>query len=86
MPILPKIQIEISVILGSTRLPIRQLLRLGRGAVIAFDTGCDDPVLIYANDELIARGEVLVEDDRIRVRIIEQTKRQPVIGGECVAR
>ena len=46
-------------------MPIHHLLRMGRGAVIELDTIENDPLRIYANNTLIAHGEVKVEDGRL---------------------
>jgi flagellar motor switch protein FliN/FliY len=48
---------------------MQQLLRMGRGAVIQLDTQEDDQVWILANNHPIARGELVVEGDRISVNI-----------------
>jgi flagellar motor switch protein FliN/FliY len=51
------------------------LLKLGRGAVVELDQRTDDPVEIYANDILVARGEVVItEGDRIGVTLTELVK------------
>jgi flagellar motor switch protein FliN/FliY len=73
---LPDIRVKISVVVGATKMPIRQLLKMGRGAVIALDTKHNDPVDIYANDELIARGQIVVTGERIQVRLTERIKRK----------
>lgn len=65
------VSIEISVILGKTQMPIHQLLKMGRGAVIELDSNVDDPVMIYANNRLIARGEVMVSGENVAVMITE---------------
>jgi len=52
-------------------MPIHQLLKMGRGAVIELDSNVDDPVLIYANNRLIARGEVMVSGENVAVTITE---------------
>jgi flagellar motor switch protein FliN len=75
MGVLEKVKIELSVELGRTQMPIRTLLKMGRGAVIDLDARHDDPVLIYANQELIARGEIVVVGDKIGVTITERVKR-----------
>jgi flagellar motor switch protein FliN/FliY len=48
---------------------------MGRGAVIDLDARHDDPVWIYANQELIARGEIVLVGDRIGVSITERMLR-----------
>lgn len=66
------VPVEISVMLGKSNLRVNQLLKLGRGAVVELDQKTDDPVEIYANDILVARGEVVItEGDRIGVTLTE---------------
>ncbi len=77
MEAINRVTVEISVILGRTEMPIRQLLKMGRGAVIDLDAGHEEECWIYANDELIARGEIIMIGDRIGVTIskmISQTQ------------
>jgi flagellar motor switch protein FliN/FliY len=50
---------------------MHQLLRMGRGAVIELNTNQDDPVTILANNLPVAKGEIIIEGDRITVSIIE---------------
>ncbi len=66
---LAAVQVEITVLLGRTLMPMQHLLRMGRGAVIQLDTHEDDEVWILANNHPIARGELVVEGDRISVNI-----------------
>ncbi len=71
MSVLEGIPVELSVVLGSTQLPVHQVLKFSRGAVIPLDCNQDDPTLVYVDDELVARGRVLVEDERMSLEIIE---------------
>ena len=66
-----KIDVELSVVLGSSIMPVHQLLRMGRGAVIELDTNEDDDVEILANDIPIARGRVMLQGEKIAVTITE---------------
>lgn len=66
-----KIQVEISVVIGRSEMPIRQLLKMGRGAVIDLDAKHEDKCWVYANGELIARGEIMIVGDRVGVSITE---------------
>lgn len=66
------IEIDITVELGATNMPVHHLLRMGRGAVIELDTTERDPMCIYANNKLIAHGEVRVEDGQLTVQITEK--------------
>jgi flagellar motor switch protein FliN/FliY len=68
------VKVEISVVLGRSVIPMHQLLRMGRGAVIELDSKQDDTVLIMANDRPVARGEIVIQGDRIGVSITELLK------------
>lgn len=63
------VKIEVSVVLGQAIMPIHQLLKMGRGAVIELESLQNDPVLIYANKRLIARGEIMIQGESIAVSI-----------------
>jgi len=68
------IAVKVSVILGTTDLPVRQLLRLGRGAVLELNRKVGEDVDIYVNDRLVARGEVVSLGDRLGVTLTEICK------------
>jgi flagellar motor switch protein FliN/FliY len=68
------VKVEISVVLGRSIMPIRQLLKMGRGAVIDLDAGYDSQVMIYANNELIAMGDVVISGDKIAVSITDSVR------------
>jgi flagellar motor switch protein FliN/FliY len=72
MSTLDQIEVDITVELGSATMPVHHLLRMGRGAIIELDSGEQDPLRVYANNTLIARGEVTVDDGRLSVQIIEK--------------
>jgi flagellar motor switch protein FliN/FliY len=61
----------VTVELGRTRMTLRQVLDLQNGSVVELDRLAGDPVDIYVNERLIARGEVVVVDDKFGVRINE---------------
>ena len=65
------VEVEISVLIGKTQIPIHQLLRMGRGAVIELDAHQDDEVWILANDRPIARGDIVLQGDSIAVEVTE---------------
>lgn len=75
MSVLESIYVDLSVVLGSAQVPIRQILKMGRGAMIPLDCGHDDPTLVYVNDELVARGKVLVEGDQMSLEVTEIVQR-----------
>jgi flagellar motor switch protein FliN/FliY len=63
------VNVEISVLLGRSILPMQQLLRMGRGAVIPLDAKTHDEVWILANNHPVARGEIEIRDDRIAITV-----------------
>jgi len=65
------IKVEISVVLGRSTIPMHQLLRMGRGAVIELDSHQDDPVTILANNKPVAKGEIQIHGDKIGVSVVE---------------
>jgi flagellar motor switch protein FliN len=75
MATLDDIRLDISVMLGETTMPIHQLLRMGRGAVIELDASEDDEVTIMANSMPIARGAIVVIGNRIAVEVKQILKR-----------
>jgi flagellar motor switch protein FliN len=71
---LSNVKVELSVVLGRSIIPMHQLLRMGRGAVIELDSCQDDPVLILANDRPIAKGEIVIHGDKIGVSVTDLLK------------
>ena len=71
MASLDKVFLDISVVLGTTNMPIHQVLRLGRGAIIELDATEDDEVKILANNFPVARGTVVVQGNHIAVEVKE---------------
>jgi len=74
MSSLKNVKVEISVVLCRSVIPMHQLLRMGRGAVIELDSHQDEPVMVLANNRPVAKGEILIEGDRIAVSISETLK------------
>lgn len=68
------IPVQITVVLGRTSMQVNQLLKLGRGAVIELDQKVGEPIDIFVNNRLVARGEVVVVEDRIGVTMTEIIK------------
>ncbi len=71
MRAIDKIEVELSVVLGRTSMPISQLLRLGRGAVIMLDDADNEEVEIVANNSCFGTGQVVVRDQKVCVEITE---------------
>ena len=68
------IPVQLAAVLGKTSMPVNQLLRLGRGAVVELDRRVGEPIDIYVNNRLVARGEVLVVDDHLGITMTEIIK------------
>jgi flagellar motor switch protein FliN/FliY len=76
MPAIHEVSLEAYAILGTASMPVSQLLRMGRGAVVELDTGLGDEIEMRINDQLVAKGEVVVVEDRIAIEITEIVKRE----------
>ena len=63
------VKVEISVVLGRSIIPMHKLLRMGRGAVIELDSKQDDPVTIFANDRPVAKGEIVIQGEKVAVSV-----------------
>ena len=74
MSSLNSVKVEISVVLGKAVLPMQQLLRMGRGAVIELDAKQNDEVWVLANNRPIARGEIVVQGEKVGVSITDILK------------
>ena len=77
MPTLDKVSVDIAVVLGTSSMPIHQVLRLGRGAIIELDASEEDEVSILANNLSVAKGTVIVSGNKIAVEVKELLPRSP---------
>ncbi len=77
MATVDKVALDIAVVLGTTSMPVHQVLRLGRGAIIELDAGEDDEVKILANNFPVAKGAVVVSGNRIVIEVREMLPRSP---------
>ncbi len=69
------IPVTVSAVLGKSTMPVSQLLKLGRGAVVELDRKLGEAIDIYVNNRLVARGEVvMVDDNRLGVTMTEIVK------------
>ena len=68
------IPVQVSAVLGKTTMQVSQLLKLGRGAVIELDRKVGEAIDIYVNNRLVARGEVVVVEDRFGVTMTKIIK------------
>ena len=63
------VNVELSIVLGRSVLPMAQLLKMGRGAVIPLDATEHDEVWILANNHPVARGQIEIREDRIAITV-----------------
>lgn len=68
------IPVKVSAVLGTATMPVSQLLKLGRGAVVELDRKVGEAVDIFVNNRLVARGEVVIVDERLGVTMTEIIK------------
>ena len=68
------IPVTVSAVLGKATMQVNQLLKLGRGAVVELDRKVGEAIDIYVNNRLVARGEVVVVDERLGVTMTEIVK------------
>jgi len=74
---LDKVSLDIQVVLGTTTMPVHQVLRLGRGAIIELESSEDDEVKILANNFPVAVGTVIVSGNKIAVEVKQMLPRTP---------
>ena len=77
VPTLDKVTVDLMVVLGTTTMPIHQVLRLSRGAIIELDATEADEVKVLANNLPVASGVVLVDRNRIAVEVKQMLPRTP---------
>ena len=68
------IPVQVSAVLGKSSMQVHQLLKLGRGVVVELDRKIGEAIDIYVNNRLVARGEVVVVDDRLGITMTEIIK------------
>lgn len=68
------IPVQISAVLGRSNMQVSQLLKLGRGAVVELDRKVGEAIDIYVNNRLVARGEVVVVEDKLGITMTEIVK------------
>lgn len=72
---LENVDVDIQVVLGTASMPVHQVLRLGRGAVIQLEATEEDEVKIFANNMAIASGVVAVNGNRIAIEVKQMLPR-----------
>ena len=66
--------VKVSAILGKSKMKVSQLLKLNKGAIIELDSKVGEAIDIYVNNNLVARGEVVVVDDKLGITMTEIVK------------
>lgn len=68
------VPVQVSAVLGQATMPVNQLLKLGRGAVVELDRRVGESIDIFVNNKLVARGEVVIVEDRLGITMTEIIK------------
>jgi flagellar motor switch protein FliN/FliY len=68
------IPVQVSAVLGRATMQVSQLLKLGRGAVVELDRKVGEAIDVYVNNRLVARGEVVIVDERLGITMTEIIK------------
>jgi flagellar motor switch protein FliN/FliY len=77
VPTIDKVSVDLMVVLGTTSMPVHQVIRLSRGAIIELDATEQDEVKVLANNLPIASGVVVVNRNRIGVEVKQMLPRAP---------
>lgn len=72
------VPVKVSAVLGKTRIRVGELMALGAGAVIPLDRKVGEPIDLYVNDRLIARGELVMVDGALGVTMTEIVKHDEI--------
>jgi flagellar motor switch protein FliN len=65
------VPVQVSVVLGSTKMPLSSILKLGKGAVIELERTVGEPIDVYVNNKIVAKGEIVIVEDKIGVTLTE---------------
>lgn len=65
------VPVQVSVVLGKTTMQLSNILKLGRGAVIELERTIGEPIDVYVNNKIVAKGEIVVVDNKIGVTLTE---------------
>ena len=68
------VPVTVSAVLGKSSMEVSQLLKLGKGTVVELDRKVGEAIDIYVNDRLVARGEVVLVEDRLGITMTEIIK------------
>jgi flagellar motor switch protein FliN/FliY len=77
VPNIDDVAVDLTVVLGTSSMPVHQVLRLSRGAIIELDASEQDEVKVLANNTPVASGVVVVKGNRIAVEVKRMLPRSP---------
>ena len=77
LDVLLDVPLRVTVEIGSARMLVQEVLQLGPGSVIELDRMAGEPADLLVNGRVVARGEVVVSDDRLSIRVVEITGGSP---------
>lgn len=81
VPQIEKVMVEISVLVGRSSMPMHQLLRMGRGAVIPLTATPNDEIWVLVNNHPVARGDIILDEDKITVQITDEANVRDYMAG-----
>lgn len=73
MGLIMDVQVQLSVELGRARMPLREVMELREGSVVPLNKSAGEPVTLYVNDQPVGKGEIVLVEDFLGVRITEMT-------------
>ena len=65
------VPVQVSVVLGSAKMSLNSILKLGKGAVIELNRTVGEPIDVYVNNKIVAKGEIVIVEDKIGVTLTE---------------
>ncbi len=68
------VPVKVSAVLGRSQMEVSELLKLNEGTIVELDRKVGEPIDIYINDRLVARGEVVIVENRLGVTMTEIIK------------
>jgi len=76
MNLIMDVPVQLSVELGRVKMPLREVMELREGSVIPLNKSAGEPVSLYVNEQLMARGEIVLVEDFLGIRITETVGEQ----------
>ncbi len=76
LEVIQDVPVEVTVVLGETNITVEQLLKLGKGAIIELQRKVGEAVELYVHERCIAKGEIVVVDDKIGITMTEIIKNE----------